>query len=165
MSLEKQLNWAIRAGYSKNRVDSTKDLKIKHSILPVQYLIKLKRTTFLWKLRNCLLLAFNPLDVTTLPTWCIRQNLRSCNIFFNSICHTQKVERSIIKTASKEWNPLPKELRGLEKKTPSQKNWKKCCINSFSDNKQYTTYGSISWKSIRFKVNKPHSRISIIWSS
>ena len=97
-------------------MDSTKDLKINHSNLPVEYLIKLKRTTDMWKLRNCLLPAFNPLDVTTLPTWCIRQNLRSCDIFFDSICHTQKLGRSIIKTASKDWNSLPKELRGVEKK-------------------------------------------------
>ena len=69
----------------------------------------------MWKLRNCLLSAFNPLDVTILPTWCIRQNLRSCDMFFDSICHTQKLERSIIKTASKDWNSLPKESRGLEK--------------------------------------------------
>ena len=81
ISLEKQLNWAIRACYSRNRMHSTKDLKIKHSFLPVEYLIKLKRTTYMWKLRNCFLPAFNPLDVTTLPTWCIRQNLRSCEIF------------------------------------------------------------------------------------
>ena len=103
ISLEKQLNWAIRACYSRNRMNSTKDLKIKHSILPVEYIIKLKRTTYMWKLRNRLLPEFNSLDVTTLPTWCIRQNLgasdkKSCDIFFYSICHTQKLERSIQKT-------------------------------------------------------------------
>ena len=100
--LEKQLNWAIRACYSRNRMDSTKHLKIKHSILPVENLNILKRTTSMWKLRKCLLPAFNPLDVTTLPTWCIRQNLSICDIFFDSICHTQKLELPIIKTASKD---------------------------------------------------------------
>ena len=151
ISLEKQLNWAIRAFYSRNRMDSTKDLKIEHSILPVEYLIKLNRTTYMWKLRNCFLPPFNPLDVTTLPTWCIRQNLRSCDIFFDSICHTQKLERSIVKTASKDWNSLPKELSGLEKKKTFPKELKKIYTKSFFDNKQYTTYGSVSWKSIRFK--------------
>ena len=102
ISLEKQLNWAICACYSRNIMDLTKGLKIKHSILPVEYLIKLKRTTDMWKLRNCLLPAFNPLDVTTLPNWCLRRNLRSCDIFFDSICYTQKLGRSIIKTASKD---------------------------------------------------------------
>ena len=131
ISFEKQLNWAIRACYSRNRIESTKDLKIKLSILPVEYLIKMKRTTYMWKLINCLLPAFNTLDVTTLPTWCIRQNLGSCDIFFDSICHTQKLERSIIKTASKDWNSLPKELRGLEKKKVSQKNWKSFILNLF----------------------------------
>ena len=151
ISLEKQLNWAIRAFYSRNRMDSTKVLKIKHSIIPVEYLIKLKRTTYMWKLRNCLLPAFNPLDVTTLLTWCIRQNPRSCDIFLSSICYTEKLERSIIKTASKDWNSLPKELRGLEKKKTFPKELKKFYIKSFSDNKQNTTYGSVSWKSSRFK--------------
>ena len=151
ISLEKQLNWAIRACYSSNRMDSTKDLKMKHSILPVENFIKLKRTTYMWKLRNCLLPRFNPLDVTTLPTWCIRQNLISCDIFFDSIRHTQKLERSILKTASKNWNSLSKELRGLEKKKTFPKEFKKFYIKSFSDIKQYTTYGSVSWKSIKFK--------------
>ena len=104
----------------------------------------------MWKPRNCLLPAFNPLYVTTLPTWCIRQNLRRCDIFFDSICHTQKLDCSIIKTASKDWNSLPKELRGLEKKKTFPKELKKFYIKSFFDNKQYTTYGSVSWKSIRF---------------
>ena len=52
ISLEKQLNWAIRACFSRSRMDSTKDLKIKHSILPVEHLIKLKRTTYMWKCGN-----------------------------------------------------------------------------------------------------------------
>ena len=116
ISLKKHLNWASHTSYYRNRMYSTKDLKIKHTSLPVEYLIKLKRTTYMWKLRNCLLHAFNPLDVTTLPTWRIRQNLRSCDIFFNSIIHTQNLERSIIKTASKDWNSLPKRLKGLKKK-------------------------------------------------
>ena len=85
----------------------------------------------MWKLRNCLLPAFNPLDVTTVPTWCIRQNLKSCDIFFEYICHTQKLERSIIKTASKDWNSLPKELRGLENKKKFPKEMKKFYIKSF----------------------------------
>ena len=50
-----------------------------------------------------------------------------------------------------DWNSLPKELRGLEnKKKTFTKELKKFYIKSFSDNKQYTTYGSVSWKSIRF---------------
>ena len=113
ISLEKQINLAIRACYSRNIMNSIKDLKIKHSSLPLEYLIKLKRNTYMWKLRNSLLPAFNPLDVTTLHTWCIRQNLKSFDIFFDFRYHTQKLERSIIKTASKDWNSLPKELRVL----------------------------------------------------
>ena len=46
ISLEKQINWAIHACYSRNRMDSLKDLKIKHSSVPVEYLIKLKRNTY-----------------------------------------------------------------------------------------------------------------------
>ena len=143
ISIEKQLNWAIRACYSRNRMDWTKDLKINLSTLPVEYLIKLKRTTYMWKLRKCLLPEFNPLDVTTLPTWCVRQNIRSCYIFFNFICHILKLERSITKTASKDWNSIPKELRGLEKKKTFPKELKKFYIQPFSDNKQFRTYGSV----------------------
>ena len=70
--------------------------------------------------------------------------------YFLTLYVTQKLERSIIKTASKDWNSLPKELRGLEKKKTFPKELKKFYIKSFFDNKQYTTYGSVSWKSIRF---------------
>ena len=41
--------------------------------------------------------------------------------------------------------------KGFGKKTFS-KELKKINIKSFSDSKQYTTYGSVGWKSIRFKT-------------
>ena len=43
------------------------------------------------------------------------KTLEAVTYFFNSIRHTQKLERSIMKTASKDWNSLPKVLRGLKK--------------------------------------------------
>ena len=64
-------------------MESTTDLKIKRSILPVEYLIQLKRTTYMWKLRNCLLPAFNPLDVTNFPLGASDKTVEAVASFLN----------------------------------------------------------------------------------
>ena len=48
-------------------------------------------------------------------------------------------------------NSLPSELKGLEKKKKHlPEELQNFYLQLFSDNKHYTTYGSVSWKSIRF---------------
>ena len=114
ISHRKQLNWAIHACYSRSRMDWTSDQEIKYSIIPVEYLKELKITTYMLKLRNCPLPAFIPLDDLTMPTWCIKQYIESGDRFFKFIYHNQKLEHSIINTASKDCNSLKQEQDGLE---------------------------------------------------
>ena len=47
LSLEKQLNWAVKAAFSKGRYDSSSKLKEKHFILPLTYFfLQIKRSIF-----------------------------------------------------------------------------------------------------------------------
>ena len=48
-SLERQLNWAIKACYFRSKFDSSRDLKISNQILPISLFIKYKRVSYFWK--------------------------------------------------------------------------------------------------------------------
>ena len=43
LTLDRQLNWAVKASFFRKKFDSSRDLKRKHKILPMHYYLKLKR--------------------------------------------------------------------------------------------------------------------------
>ena len=57
-SLEKQLSWAVKACFSRNKYDSSSDLKIKHSIFPIKFMLAYRSVTYFWKYQNSLIPAF-----------------------------------------------------------------------------------------------------------
>ena len=58
VTLNKQLNWGLKACFSRTKFDRTTDLKIKHRILPVEYLIKYRVIIYFLKLLKADLTAF-----------------------------------------------------------------------------------------------------------
>ena len=58
LTLDRQLNWAVKASFFRKNFDSSKHLRLKHKILPVQYFLKLKLKKYIWKIKttNCQLL-------------------------------------------------------------------------------------------------------------
>ena len=65
VTLNKQLNWGINACFNRIKFDRTTDLKIKHKILPVEYLIKY-RVIYFKKLLKADLPIFDELKLATL---------------------------------------------------------------------------------------------------
>ena len=51
-TLEKQLNWAIKACFNRTKIESSSDLKTKHKILSVRYLLRARSTIYYWKYRT-----------------------------------------------------------------------------------------------------------------
>ena len=47
--LEKQLNWGIKACFNRTKRESSKDLKIKHGILPDRYFLDFEAVAYFWK--------------------------------------------------------------------------------------------------------------------
>ena len=57
-TLEKQLNWGVKACFNRRKFDSSSDRKIKHNIFPIRILLNLKAVTYYWKYQKNLLPAF-----------------------------------------------------------------------------------------------------------
>jgi hypothetical protein len=57
-SLEKQLNWALKACYYKSKFDSATELKLKSSILPIRLLVNMRCAIYFSKILHDELPAF-----------------------------------------------------------------------------------------------------------
>ena len=60
-TLEKQLNWGIKACFNRTKYERSSDLKKRHNILPVRFLLDLKTSTYFyrWKMDLFLLSEVN----------------------------------------------------------------------------------------------------------
>ena len=45
-SLEKQLSWAVKACFIRKQLDSSKDLKFQHSIMPIKWLLEYRCSVY-----------------------------------------------------------------------------------------------------------------------
>ena len=59
LTLDRQLNWAVKASFFRKKFDSSRDLKLNHKILPIHYFLKLKRINYIWKIKTNQLPAFD----------------------------------------------------------------------------------------------------------
>ena len=59
LTLNRQLNWAVKASFFRKKFDLSRDLKLKHKILPMHYFLKLKRINYIWKIKTNQLPAFD----------------------------------------------------------------------------------------------------------
>ena len=66
VTLKKQLNGGLKSCFNRTKFDRTTDLKIKHKILPVEYLIKYRVIIYFIKLLKADLPAFDELNIATL---------------------------------------------------------------------------------------------------
>ena len=48
-TLEKQLNWGIKACFNRYKMDSAQDLRIKHGIISVRQTVDMNAIKFFWK--------------------------------------------------------------------------------------------------------------------
>ena len=64
-TLEKQLNWDVKACFNRRKYDSSSDLKIKYNIFPIRILLDIKAVTYFWKCQNNLLTAFKSSNKVT----------------------------------------------------------------------------------------------------
>ena len=57
MSLEKQLNWPLRATFFRQKFESLQDIKCSRNILPVK-LLRTKRLQYFWKMKKTVTTCF-----------------------------------------------------------------------------------------------------------
>ena len=90
VTLNKHANWGLKACFNRTKFDRTADLKIKHKILPVEYLIKYRVIIYFIKLLKADLPVFGELKLATLSA---KMNDRTNKLSFGAnqktkICKT-----------------------------------------------------------------------------
>ena len=109
ITLEKQLNWGIKAYFNCLIYDHSSDLKIQQNVLPVRYLFQSKNANFYWKWKNKKLPAFA--GKMKFPTGDIRSHKRTKEVYFNIHCKTDSLKKSFFNKTVPIWNELPDKLK------------------------------------------------------
>ena len=120
LTLDRQLNWAVKASFFGKNFDSSRDLKLKHKILPTHYFLKLKRINYIWKIKTNQLPAFDKSRGRELKTWTINKNERTGLEYWGYKFKSSKLENSFVRKALQDWNSLPCLLRKNENKKISK---------------------------------------------
>ena len=74
MSLEKQLNWSLRATFFRLKFESVQDMKCSRNILPVKLFLKTKKLQYFSKIKKQLRPAFSPTSGRPLITWNLHES-------------------------------------------------------------------------------------------
>ena len=104
-TLEKQLNWGVKACFNRRKYDSSSDLKIKHNIFPIRILLDLKAVTYFWKYQNNTLPAFKSSNKIT--TALIKTQSRTKEISCNCPAKSAFMKNSFFMRIIPLWNSLP----------------------------------------------------------
>ena len=125
VTLNKQLNCGIKACFNRTKFDRTTDRKIKHKILPVEYLIKYRVVIYFIKLLKADLPAFDELKVATLSA---KMNDRTNKLSFKANQKTNIMQNSFSKKAIDWYNDL---LLALRRNIPKKRALKTKIKNHF----------------------------------
>ena len=149
VTLNKQLNWGIKACFNRTKFDRTTDLKVKHKILPVEYLIKYRVIIYFIKLLKADLPAFDKLKLATLSA---KMNDRTNKLSFGANQKTN-IMQNFFKKAIDWYNDLPLTLRrNIPKKRALKTTIKNHFWNEFLKDPTVSELNS-NLKSFKFNLN------------
>ena len=89
-------------------------MKLRHKILPMHYFLKLKRISYIWKIKTNQLPAIDESRGRELKTWKINKNQRTGLEYWGYKSKSSKLENSFVRKALQDWNSLPCLLRKNE---------------------------------------------------
>ena len=107
-TLEKQLNWGIKACFNRTKFDNSTDLKIRHKILPVRHFLDSKCLLYLWKYKNSLIPAFN--RKLHLPTAATKTHRRTQIEYSDMTIRSNFLRNCFFKRTLPLWNTLPRKM-------------------------------------------------------
>ena len=107
-TLEKQLNWAIKACFFRTKYDHSSDLKLQYKILPVRYLLNIKTVLYFWKWKNKIIPAL--IGENEPSTAQLRFLERTDILVYTGRCESTFMRNSFFKKTVSLWNTLPKNL-------------------------------------------------------
>ena len=132
-SLNRQVNWAVKACCFKSKYDSSSELKIRHKILTAEHLIEYFSLISLFRLINNESEAFKNL---TFPNFPLKFNERTNKFTINTGAKNQKTEhikKSFLNKTLNNWNTLPNIIKN-EKSLPKFKSNIKESLLKLSEN-------------------------------
>ena len=115
LTLERQLNWAVKASFFRKKFDSSRDVTLRHKILPMHYFLKFKRINYFWKIETNQLPAFDESRGRELKTWKINKNERTGLAYWGYKFKSSKLENSFVRKAFLDWNSLRCLLKNVKK--------------------------------------------------
>ena len=104
-TMEKQLNWGIKACFIGYKMDSSHDPRLHYRISSVRHLLDLKGVLFFWKWKYNLWPAFSRLQIATAN---LKTHERTINLTYHSFAHSEQLKNSLSKIVVPLWNALPK---------------------------------------------------------
>ena len=107
-TLEKQLNWGIKACFNRTKLDHSTDLKIRHKILPVRHFLDYKCLLYLWKYKNSLIPAFN--RKLHLPTAATKTHKRRQIEYSDMTIRSNFLRNCFFKRTLPLWSTLPRKM-------------------------------------------------------
>ena len=148
-TLEKQLNWAVKASFHRKKYESAHDLRVREKILSIRHFLDYKTIYYFWKWKSNLLPAFQDNEITTAK---FNHQVRTNKLVYNSYLRSDFIRKSFFKRAVLLWNTLPQTLQNEKEPVEHMKHkirryFTEKFVNEF-DNPQF---GQKCWKDYRFK--------------
>ena len=103
ITLENQLSWAVKTCLSRKKYDSSSDLKLKHQILPIKFLLEYKILNYFMKFTSIQLPIFKKLHLQTSN---LRYSQRTKKHCFNYKINSSALENYILNIGSTLHNKL-----------------------------------------------------------
>ena len=148
-TLEKQLNWAIKACFHRQKFDSSSDLKMKLGILPISLLFDYRAATYCHGIMNkketCLLkLSF---EITNRKFLYTRANSKKFlpRQFQNAICMKKVLLKEVFCSTI-----LSQEIICQYHTVLQRRNISCFFLNEYKKDPKKNQYGSITWKHFKF---------------
>ena len=150
-TLEKQLNWAVKACFNRTKIESSSYLKTKHKILSVRYLLRARSTIYYWKYRKKLIPAF--LNELKLPTDDVIEHKRTHSLALNYTPKSQFLYNCcFFKSIIPIWNTLPIKLETQNIVLDTAKHKiKSFFFERMERELDQSEYGKKCWRNYRFK--------------
>ena len=147
-TLQKQINWGIKAACFKKKSTNIDDIKNRFKILHLDNLIDLKTILFLLKLKNNKS-HFNRLKLATYEVTINKRNGLHHHLLRSK---TRYLDSCVIRRAVNTWNLIPKGTLNLNLEYTAIKSKLKAY---FAANTHYNpnsnSYGKTAWQDFRFK--------------
>ena len=144
------MNWGIKACFNRIKFDRITDLKIKHKILRVEYLIKYRVIINFIKLLKADLPAFDELKLATLSA---KMNYRTNKLSFGANQKSNIMQNCFSKKEIDWYNDLPLTLRrNIPKKRAFKTTIKNHFWNEFLKDPTVSEFNS-NLKFFKFNLN------------